>query len=651
MSWMPSPYKLTRNAMLGSLKLRLALACALLIALSVAAMAFLAVRELQQGTEEALLGTNLGAAQLAATLSAAVVTRQRALAAAAQQWPHQQAAEPAAIENFLARQAALGVLFNRLSIAAQAGARASNPPPGRAVSVPLRGLAGADELELAILMPLPSGRQPAPVLAGMLDLRKTNFLTALVRAAGLDDEHVRTIVADQQGYVLAHADEQRLLSLVDEDPALRQAVARWRAMGSPLEPAPWSGKFDQNFVAMAAVPGTDWMVFRIADAEEIYGAARRAVNRTLAQGVGVGLAGALAIFGLTAWLLKPMGQLRRRALLALDTSYPPLQGWPETGGEVGELSRVLKHVSGQLAASRADIEQALQRMQAVMAHAPVGIAFTSENRIELASSQLERMLGYSKGELKCHWGELLAPDASRDALRDEAEGTFAKGQIFEAEIPLCRRDGSVLWAHVSGAAIFGAQRFTIWIVADVTEARRQREDLAWRATHDPLTELVNRREFERRLGQLVTDRRRHDAACAFFIDLDHFKQVNDSAGHAAGDTILKKVAQVLRDCVRAGDTVARLGGDEFAVLLPACGLERAMLIAEKMRYGIALEGVCEADPTLRVTASIGLVEIDQRLRSLAEVLEAADQACYAAKHAGRNAVRCAPLKLETEPGN
>ncbi len=636
--------------MLGSLKLRLAVACALLIALSVAAMAFLAVRELQRGTEEALLGTNLGAAQLAATLSAAVVTRQRALVATAQQWPRQQAADPTAVETFLGRQAALGALFNRMTVATHAGARTSTQPPGQVVSAPLRGLSGADELELAIFMQLPSDKQPAPVLAGLLDLRKTNFLTGLVRAAGLDDEHVRTIVADQQGYVLAHADEQRLLSLVDDDPGLRHAVARWRAMGSPLEPAPWSGKFDQNFVAMAAVPGTDWMVFRIADAKEIYGAASRAVSRTLAQGLAVGVAGALAIFGLTAWLLRPMGRLRQRALLALDTSYPALQGWPETGGEVGELARVLKHVSGQLAASRADIEHALQRMQAVMAHAPVGIAFNSENRIELASSHLERMLGYDQGALNCHWGELLAPDVASDTLREQAEASFAQGRVFEAEVPLCRLDGSVLWTQVSGAAIFGAQRWTIWIVSDVTDARRQREDLVWRAAHDALTELVNRREFERRLGQLVADRRRREVACAFFIDLDHFKQVNDSAGHAAGDAILKKVAQVLRDCVRSGDTVARLGGDEFAVLLPACGLDRAMLIAEKMRYGIALEGVCEADPSLRVTASIGIVEIDNRLRSLAEVLEAADQACYAAKHAGRNVVRCAPLKLQAEPG-
>ncbi|MCU7375178.1 GGDEF domain-containing protein [Paucibacter sp. O1-1] len=197
-----------------------------------------------------------------------------------------------------------------------------------------------------------------------------------------------------------------------------------------------------------------------------------------------------------------------------------------------------------------------------------------------------------------------------------------------------------------GAAIFGAQRRTIWIASDATDARRQREGLEWRAAHDPLTELVNRREFERQLGQLVADRRRHGAACALFIDLDHFKQVNDGAGHAAGDTILKKVAQVLRDCVRAGDTVGRLGGDEFAVLLPACGLDRALLIAEQMRYGVALEGVCESDPTLRVTASIGVVEIDASHRSLAEVLEAADQACYAAKHAGRNVVCSATVRGE-----
>ncbi|MDN3922936.1 sensor domain-containing diguanylate cyclase [Roseateles violae] len=628
------------SRLLGSLKLRLALASALLIAASVAGTVLIAVHEVERRTEEAITDTNLGVAQLAAVLSASVTERQRALAAAAGQWPRGQHASRTAIETFLAQQSALAALFNRLTV----GRQAELAPPGRSlgnhVSPPLRGLTGVDKLDLAIVMPLASD-EAGLLLAGVLRLDTINFLSKLPHAALLDDAHLQTIVADQRGYVLAHADETRLLSLIEEDPDLRPLALRWRAMGSPLEAAPWAGRFGKQFAAMAAVPGTDWMVFRVADGEAVFGAARRAMNRTIMLAAGVAAAGALAIFGLTAWLLRPMGVLRRRALLALEPAYPPQLGWPEAGGEVGELSRVLKHVGEQLAGSRAAMQQTLQQMEAMLAHAPVGIAFTSEGRIELASKQLEHLLGYGPGELDRPWATLLTEEAPREELHERGETAFREGRSFEAEVPLLRRDGSSLWAHVHGAAVQGNPSRRIWIVSDATASRRQREALTWSATRDPLTELVNRREFETRLAEVVGDRRRRDADCALFIDLDHFKQVNDGAGHAAGDAILKSVAKALQAHVRTGDTVARLGGDEFAVLLVGCPVDHALQIAERMRGQIERDGVCASQPALRVTASIGVVAIAAQHRSLAEVLDAADQACYAAKHAGRNAVRVA----------
>lgn len=625
---------------MGSLKLRLAVASAVLIACSVAGTVLVGVHQVERGLTEGLVDSNLGAAQLAGTLSESVVERQRALLATARQWPREQLASPSNNQAFLDRHAALTTLFNRVQVAPLA---VTEPAGGRfgSVSAPKRGLPGMDEFVVAMQTPIASDHAPPMALTGLLHLKGDNFLSNMPRLAQLDDIHLQTFVADQKGLLIAHANPQRLLASIDDDPDLRAIAAQWRAMGSPLEPTPWTGRFGKQVAAMAAVPGTDWMVFRVADGDALFGSARRAINNTIWLSAGIAMAGALTIFGLAAWLLRPMGELRQRALLALDPTHPAQVGWPESGGEVGELSRVLKYVSEQLAVSRGEIEQSLQQMQAVLAHAPVGIAFSGEYRIELASSHLERMLGYGAGELKFQWGELVAPEGNRDALRELAESTFQRGQVFQAEVPLVRRDGSTLWTLVHGAAIFGEQRRTIWIVTDATEVRRKRASLEWTAAHDPLTELVNRREFEQRLEGLLDDRRRHDAACALFIDLDHFKQVNDGAGHAAGDAILKKVANVLRDSVRSGDTVCRLGGDEFAVLLPACGLDRAMLIAEQMRYGIALEGVCESDSSLRVTASIGVVEIDTQHLSLSQVLEAADRACYAAKHAGRNVVHSA----------
>jgi diguanylate cyclase (GGDEF)-like protein/PAS domain S-box-containing protein len=626
--------------LLRSLKLRLALASAVLIAASVAGTVLVAIHEVERSLTEGLIESNLGAAQLAATMSASVVARQRALVETAHQWPAGQPGGTAFVQGFLERQSALSAFFNRVQIVSQqdlvpAGKQAD------AVTAPLRGLGGLDPFEVAIMTPLPSEPSRPLMLAGVLHLKSDNFLSNMPRIAQLDDTHLKTFVANQQGYILAHADPKRLLSLIDDDPDLRPIAAHWRAMGSPLEPLPWTGRFGKQIAAMAAVPGTDWMLFRVADGDALFGAAGRAIDNTVLLSAGIAAAGALLIFGLTAWLLKPMGLLRQRALLALDPHQPPHLGWPDAGGEVGELARVLKHVSEQLAASRTDIEQALQQMQAVLEHAPVGIAFTSESRTELASSQLERLLGFERGELHRPWETLLADEAPRDTLRENGEAAFQAGRHFEAEVPLRRRDGSTLWARVHGAAVRGDMRRRIWIVSDATQSRQQREDLTWNATRDPLTELFNRREFERQLAALVGDRRRHESACALFIDLDHFKQVNDGAGHAAGDQILKVVAQALKAHVRTEDTIGRLGGDEFAVLLRGCPMSRGLQIAELIRAQIERDGICDGRPTLRITASIGVVQIDPGHHSLEELLHAADQACYAAKHAGRNMVQAA----------
>ena len=180
---------------------------------------------------------------------------------------------------------------------------------------------------------------------------------------------------------------------------------------------------------------------------------------------------------------------------------------------------------------------------------------------------------------------------------------------------------------------------TIWIVTDITESRLQREQLSWKAAHDPLTDLLNRREFEALLAEQLSERRKGAAASVLFMDLDRFKAVNDSAGHAAGDELLKNVAEILTQRVRGDDAVARLGGDEFAVLLRSCDRQTAERVAHQIcdrvhAYRLHWQGL-----SLQVGASIGVVQIDASLPDVAAVMLAADAACYEAKRAGRNAVR------------
>ncbi len=165
------------------------------------------------------------------------------------------------------------------------------------------------------------------------------------------------------------------------------------------------------------------------------------------------------------------------------------------------------------------------------------------------------------------------------------------------------------------------------------------EQLLYHANHDSLTGLINRQEFELKLEKALSEVRheQHDHAL-MYLDLDQFKMINDSYGHAAGDELLKKLSASLRVHVRGTDTLARLGGDEFGILLYSCSLDKARLIADGLRQLVEDFRFIWKGKTLRVGVSIGLVEIDNSWKDLTEVLNAADTACYIAKDSGRNRI-------------
>lgn len=185
----------------------------------------------------------------------------------------------------------------------------------------------------------------------------------------------------------------------------------------------------------------------------------------------------------------------------------------------------------------------------------------------------------------------------------------------------------------------GAVIGMVVVFRDVTTERSLAHELAWQASHDALTSLVNRHEFERRLQELVESAQTsHISHALLYIDLDQFKLVNDTCGHVAGDELLRQLSTLLSAKIRTVDTLARLGGDEFGLLLPGCGIEQAQVIAEKLREEISEFRFMWEAKTFAVGASIGLVEITQETGGIANLLSAADTACYMAKDRGRNRV-------------
>ena len=226
------------------------------------------------------------------------------------------------------------------------------------------------------------------------------------------------------------------------------------------------------------------------------------------------------------------------------------------------------------------------------------------------------------------------PDPIARALRDHDES--------EAAAIMVRSDGATIAVIENAAAIRDSDgNFTgaALIVRDVSRERNLLREMAFQATHDPLTRLINRRQFERELTALVEDAltsNNHHAL--MYIDLDQFKAINDSCGHIAGDQLLKQVASHLGDNIRRLDRLARLGGDEFGVLLRDCTIEKALEVAESLRHEIKDLRLHWEERSFRISLSVGVVAITRESGSLDEVLRAADAACYVAKDQGRNRV-------------
>ncbi|HXN10643.1 MAG TPA: EAL domain-containing protein, partial [Steroidobacteraceae bacterium] len=224
-----------------------------------------------------------------------------------------------------------------------------------------------------------------------------------------------------------------------------------------------------------------------------------------------------------------------------------------------------------------------------------------------------------------HWADCL--EHGRAASRTDALVLVSRsGEEFGIEAsssPIRNEQGTVL-----GVAL---------VLRDVTEQRRLSSELHYRATHDALTGLFNRSEFESRLRRVLhmaqDDSSQH---ALLYIDIDRFKLVNDSCGHPVGDQMLQQVGRLLAGAVRTQDTLSRLGGDEFAVILEHCPAGDAQRVGEQICQSLDDFRFLHEGRSFRVGASIGLVPVDRRWESTAAILQAADSSCYAAKDAGRN---------------
>lgn len=300
-----------------------------------------------------------------------------------------------------------------------------------------------------------------------------------------------------------------------------------------------------------------------------------------------------------------------------------------------------------------ELVEANQKLKSSQAHmlklsravesSPNPILITDANGyIEYINKKCEQVSGYLSVEvLGDRLDNYIGVDDTTQTFEEIWATVSAEGE-WNGEIKNRRKDGEDYWIKIYLAAVYDDSKVIthyVVIYEDITDSRQLSQKLSYQATHDDLTGLINRAEFENRLGELVEDaKHKHSEHALCFLDLDQFKVINDTCGHIAGDELLRQLGRLLSGTTRKTDTLARLGGDEFAILIEDCQQHQAEHIANEVRELVEqFQFIWEAQ-IFTIGVSIGVTSINQRTSNRTEALKQADSACYAAKNSGRNRV-------------
>ena len=287
-------------------------------------------------------------------------------------------------------------------------------------------------------------------------------------------------------------------------------------------------------------------------------------------------------------------------------------------------------------------DSAVLRMRALLERAPMAMAFVRQQRFELVSDHMNHLFGHDDGVALAGRDTRVTQvsDAAHAMLVERSAAAFAAGRPLDEEVEYVRRDGSRFWGRLQAAPVqwSASDDDVLWIIEDVTAARQARMQPRWNGRHDPVTELANRREFERRVAEHVGSQRRVPVS-VLWIDIDHFRDVSARVEVEASDRFLYLLGRLLVAKVRASDVVARLDADRFAVLLPECDQHYAQSVGEKVRSSVAAYRLRWGVQSTKVKCCVGAVQLHPTLDTVEAVLDAASQACHKAKVAGGDSVR------------
>jgi diguanylate cyclase (GGDEF)-like protein/PAS domain S-box-containing protein len=296
--------------------------------------------------------------------------------------------------------------------------------------------------------------------------------------------------------------------------------------------------------------------------------------------------------------------------------------------------------------SQSEVDSNRARFLTIFESAPIGILLVDARTdiiIEMNQAYCD-LVGRNKETVhRVGWQSYTHDEDIADEIRHVVE--LNRGNVGEYKIVkrFIRPDGSVVTAQSKAVAMQNDscdsdQQYLITL-EDITEQRKMNAELSYQASHDALTGLINRNEFEKRVNRILSMTMKAGSEHAMcFLDLDQFKVINDSCGHSAGDELLRQLSQLLQCVIRKRDTIARLGGDEFGVLLEHCALDHANRIANEILKAIKEFQFIWDGQLFRVGASIGLIAITESTGNFSDLFKQADAACYLAKDLGRNRI-------------
>ncbi|SMQ65481.1 diguanylate cyclase with PAS/PAC sensor [Pseudidiomarina planktonica] len=472
------------------------------------------------------------------------------------------------------------------------------------------------------------------ILVGSMSLRDNSFLKALERTQIGLTGYISVISAD--GLIISHPQQDFIMQAIPEDREIfrKRVLAGWR--GVVHIEALRGGKSLQSYESLQ---DNNWIIAGVIPEEEAYAAADQA-TRTLLLAI---ITAAFVVMIIIWWLLH----LQMRHLPRLTNELSRLQagaraeldpiGYEEIDALVVAFNQLLEdnHVSQQ------QLQQRQVYLQSILEASSAGLFVVDNNgKAEFINSAVARITGWPKQLFQDgDWCKAMpANDAKRvcvmwqQALEDKS--------FFSLDHRYVRPEGNTVWVNCQLYPVEFDQKLVgmVGTIVDVSMRYAREKELINVANEDALTKLANRRGYDEKIEKLFNLHRQQQVQTVLLsLDLDHFKSVNDSAGHEVGDWVLQQLAKIIVGEIRVDDFAARVGGDEFAVLLRDCDEKHALQIAERIRREV--EELEHEHPSVKaVTISIGLAASSIADEYVIDWIRRADRACYEAKNKGRNQV-------------